>query len=251
MSALAVILAITVGTRRPTRPCAAACRSGQRHGRPDRRHRGRCHRRPQPARREPWSPWARAGMRGSGEQVLRAGDVAAHSRWSAPDRPRPPDRRRDADPGPRQGQADEPADSEAHAGPESGAQADGPAPTPKPTPKATPGPDSRRSQADARTDAHAPHPRSRRVRHQALAVPGAAHVPAAAARPRQPRRRPGRAAIDCDAPRGELPADRDPVARGARHRTPSTRALACSASSPPRRTTGCASECSTRSSRSR
>ena len=186
-----------------------------------------------------------------GDQVLHAGRRGHDRARSAPDRPRPPDRRRDADPGPRHHQADDPADPEAHAGPESHAQADGPA-DPQANAEDDAGPGSHaEADPDARTDAHAHAPGRDGSAAHALAVAGAAHVPAAAPRPRQPRRRPGRAALDRDAPRGELPADRDPVARrpGAGSRLPGL--PASSASSPPRRTTGCGSGCSTRSSRSR
>ena len=225
LSALAVVLAVTRrDPEQPTRPCAAACGSGQRHGRPDRRHGRRRHRRPQPARR-------RRGHRGRGRvrahrrtEVLHAGDVATIE-WSAPvdhDRPigvvtqtpatRPPGRRPGRRPRPT------------------------PAPNRTPRPTAPPTPSQRRRRRPRRIARRSrprrPNRRPRPSRPRAE-TPTAAHALAVVrcrsrsgrgCAPRQPGRRPGRAALDRDAPRGELPADRDPVARRARRRIPSTRA---------------------------
>ena len=111
-----------------------------------------------------------------GDQVLHAGRRGHDRGRSTPGRPRPPGRRGDAEPGSRDLQADGPADPEAHAGPGSHAQAD----------RAADAQAHRRADAragshaqadlDARADTHAHAPGRDRAAADALALAGAAHV---------------------------------------------------------------------------
>ena len=179
-----------------------------------------------------------AGSRGSADRASTRA-MSRRSPGPAPGRARPPDRRGVGRLAGRASRGRRPFDARGYAAPDRT-----PSPPRRRRPsqhrQATPAPNRRRSRPRRpprrrprpRPDAApppTPSPRRRRV-------PPRRSAAAQAARPREPCRGPGPGALDGDAPRGELPADRHPLAGRARagSRVPGLARLPASSPTAPR-----------------